>query len=168
MAITDADLVTYIITNRLQTEDGDNLFLEKSGTLGRDNVTSARLWFMGRFISTGRRDEFDTWKALIYGLDSGDLTSIDAMETALTTAGSADPAQDIMIFDGMIRLAISKVYSANGQYGNADVIEEEAEEMIAGLLGKSAAGESTEDGGIPTAYTDNLTSDEVEDLIGAF
>lgn len=169
MSITSADLVTYLKTNRLHSEAASYLYIEKSATLGRDEMKSAELWMMGRFYSAGRIAEFNTWRALIYGLDSTDLTNLDAVQTALGTAGSTDPDLHTMLFDGMINIARAKIFSASGQYGTADQWMDEAEEIISALLGKNADPDSVIDqGGVAIAVVDVATEDEDIELIGNY
>ena len=169
MAITDADILTYLRENRLSEEAQSYLYINKVNTLGRDEISSARLWLQGRFISVGRVDEYTTWKTLIYGLDSTDLTNLESIESALEAAGSTDSELHTMLFDSMINIARARIFSVNGQFGSADQFMDDAQEIIGSLIGKNADPSMVNDsGGVPDAYASIPTSDEDEELIGKY
>ena len=104
MAITNADVLNYIIANRIFNEDATNLLQEKADTLGRDAVSAALLWIMGRFIKAGRTDFFMSWRSAIYSLDSSDLTNLDTIRATLNIIDSENGETYAMIFESLIQL----------------------------------------------------------------
>jgi hypothetical protein len=137
MAITNTNIITYISTNRLTTEDMEYL-LEGSTTKGPDAVSSALYWMYARYKKAGYEAVFAAWKIALFSFSSSSLASMADMEAAFYGNDSDLFLEYSMMFEALILLTIHKLYSRPEQESTSMDKKQEAQEIIEGLLGSSA------------------------------
>lgn len=175
MSIDNADILAYVLANRITDEDGVYLLQEKAATMGEDAIGSARTWLYGRFLHAG---ELTTWDAFIIAtyddLVAGNLTTIEAVRAAYlaNTADAALASMYTMLFESLIQLSVAYIWQAAGMEGEAETAKKEAQEFITAIvgalanpdnvLGDSEGGDAGEAalGSVVTVYP--LTADEIK------
>lgn len=141
MAITNADILTYVLANRITDEDGVYLLQEKAETMGEDAIGSARTWLYGRFLHAG---ELTTWEAFTTatytGLVAGNLTTIETVRAAyLANLGDATlSSMYTMLFESLIQLSVAYIWQAAGMEGEAETAKRESQEFITAIVGALA------------------------------
>lgn len=176
MAITNADILTYIRTNRLHSENSDYLLQGKIDSMGADAVSSARAWLFGRFYHADRVGIYNSFIAAVYTtLDDTDLTTLDTIRAAFVSAGVEDVDLTVVLFDSMVQLAISNIYESAGQEGAGLETRTEAVELISSMLGMEAdanvggaAGGAGGYTGEAVVGTSSLTDDEMKDELWGY
>jgi hypothetical protein len=141
MPITNADILTYVLANRITDEDGVYLLQEKAETMGEDAIGSARTWLYGRFLHAG---ELTLWDAFIIAtydnLVAGNLTNLDAVRAAylVITSDAALTSMYTMLFESLIQLSVAFIWGAAGMEGELDSAKQEAQEFIVAVVGALA------------------------------
>ena len=142
MTITNGDILTYILANRLHYEDGQYLLQEKAESMGHDAIGSARAWLFGRFLHAGETEIFEAFITMTYGdLIPGDLTELEDIRAPFFTATGSDKQTTsiyVMLFEALIRLSVAYIWKAAGMEGEAESEEKNAQELITAIVGAYA------------------------------
>jgi len=180
MALTNGDILDYILANRLFLEDGEYLLQEKIDTMGRDAVGSARAWLFGRFLQAGETTTFQEFIDETYdNLIPANLTEIEDIRAAyFVLTGDKDTTNVyVMLFEALVRLAIAYIWEAARMDGQASIVEKGAQELISAIVGASANPDNViggdEGGGgtmplVPSVNVYALTDDEVSAMLGGY
>ena len=174
MAITSADILTYIASNRAFSEDYSYVIQDKASTMGRDAVASAVSWLWGRFLKAGRTDLYDEWYASVFtDLESTDLTNLDTVRSALATSDEDNEDRNVMLFDILVQLSVANLWQDSAQEETIRTVKEEAQEMLEAIIGADAFPQP-EQGGVrdnpaeAIICIDAYTYDEITDLLGGY
>ena len=150
MPVTNADILTYVLTNRLHLEDGEYLLQEKVETMGQDAVSSAFTWIWGRFFHAGRSDILTLWKAAVYdSVDPVDLESLDTLRARFVTNDISTELIDmyVMLFDSVAQLAVANIWQASNMEDEGESRKKEAQQLISAIIGNDATPLAGQDGG---------------------
>ena len=180
MTLTNSDILTYILTNRLHAEAGEYLLQEKIETMGEDAVGSARTWLYGRFLNAGETTLFHEWTDVTFNdLIPTNLSNIEAVRAAylvLTTVVDTTSVYT-MLFESFIRLSVAYIWQAAGMEGEKESEELIAQELIVAIVGALANpanilgddGDGMDDpvlGAMVTVHA--LTADEIKEYTGGY
>lgn len=177
MTITSSDILTYLLDKKFHFEDSDYLLQDKVATMGLDAVTSARVWIWGRFFHSDRQELWNTVvENILDYLVVGNLTSLDAIRTALEDAGRTLIPETVMLFDVWTQMAVLNIWQACNMEKAGMYSKKEAQEMISAIIGRDAyplggsSGGGTQGDSIaePVVSTDNYTPSEISIECGGY
>ena len=175
MAITSADILTYISTNRAFSEDYNYILQDSESTIGRDAVASAVSWLWGRFFKSGRTDIYDEWYASVFAdLESTDLTNMDTIRSALATSDEDNEDRNVMMFDILVQLSVANLWQESAQEDSVKHVKAEAQEMLDAIIGADAyptteaSAGARDNPGEAVFYVDVYTDDEISELLGGY
>ena len=138
MAITNTNILDYVLNNKVFQEDATYLLQDKKDTMGVDAVGSSFTWMYGRFFHGGRQEFFATWKKLLLTFDFTDLENLETITAVFKAADAVNYETYTMLFDALVNLTISNMYGDAGQDGEATVQKKEAQELIQAICGNDA------------------------------
>lgn len=170
MAITNSDILAYILSNRLFYEEGEYLLQSKVETMGEDAIGSARTWMYARFFHAGELETFDAFIKMTFDdLVAGDLTNIEDVRSAYLAATTIYGITSLytMLFEALIRLSVAYIWKAAGMEGNAGAEEKFAQQLISSVVGALAdpdnATGDADDTALGTVVSVHpLTADEIK------
>lgn len=180
MALENADILDYILTNRLFLEDGEYLLQEKIDTMGVDAVGSARAWLFGRFLHAGETTTFQEFITVTFDdLIPAKIETLEITRAAyLVITGDKDTTNVyMMLWEALVRLTIAYIWEAARMDGQKSIIEKGAQELISAIVGASAnpdnaiGGEGSGGGSMPLVSSVNvyaLTDAEVSAMLGGY
>jgi hypothetical protein len=174
VAITNGNLIDYIVANRLFVEDGEYLLQEKIASLGHDAVGSARAWIWGRFYQSGTIDTLTGFTEATFGnLVVGDLAELATVRAAYDAQG-VDSDLFMAIFEALIQLSIANLWQASGLVESGAHLLKEAKEMILAIVGNAADPDSGNGGGVGSDNLeavfeiDVMSESEITDYLGGY
>jgi len=174
MAITNGNLIDYIVTNRLFVEDGEYLLQEKIATLGHDAVGSARAWIWGRFYQSGTIDVLTGFNTATFDtLVVGDLSELATVRAAYVAQG-VDADLYMAIFEALVQLSIANLWQSSGMVDSGTQLLKEAKEMILAIVGNAAnpdggaGGEVGSSGLEPVFEIDIMDEAEITSYLGGY
>lgn len=137
MTINNTNIVTYIFTNRLTSED-ERYTLEGNTNKGRDAVNASLLWLYSRFKKNGQTSLYETWKTYLYAMSSSNLSTLEAVQAYFYGLDTTLYMTYTMLFEALIKYAIYELYAINDAEGRGQDKKEQAQEIIEGIIGDSA------------------------------
>jgi len=141
VTINNAEILAYVLDNRLHLEDGEYLLQERVSTMGRDAVSSAFAWIWGRFFHAGRGDIFSAWKTATYDdLEAADLVNLDTIRAKYVANGVDSDLVDmyVMLFDSLVQLSVSNIWQDSQMADEGKQSKKEAQELISAIIGNDA------------------------------
>ena len=158
---TMANILSYISSNRLSTDENRYLTQDENGNdaRGRDAVfSSLRSHLHPMFRKQGSEDMYNEFKDALDELSSGAMTDSETITAAFKILDTSDDTSKYQdwgdIFEAMINFSLYEMYSFNSQAMDADDKKKIATDIIMALIGDNAR-PSSEGGGSDGATGSN-------------